>query len=182
MTPAWNPVSGCESGRNICLYIYFLLCTCMLYTKHYIGTANGDISFGSSTIRPTFQFIGTLPPRIPFRFITFDVNTDNILEGQEIGLLTIAPSTVFDGFAPRFQSVRIIIEDSNSECTMDCNILSCMWWWWQYIIVVAIQSFYQNLLLNKLAWFYEFHSLILLTWLSGFDSAWYFADILHKGL
>ena len=80
-----------------------------------IDTANGDISFGPNIIRPTFQFIGTLPPTSPpVRFITFEVIADNILEGQEIGLLTIAPSTSFDGFLPRFQSVKIIITDSNS--------------------------------------------------------------------
>ena len=84
----------------------------------YICTANGDISFGSNIIRPTFQFIGTLTPTMPVRVVTIEVISDDILEGQEIGLLTIAPSTAFDGFAPRFQSVRIIIDDSNSECTM----------------------------------------------------------------
>ena len=49
------------------------------------------------------------------RDISLAVNRDNILEGQEIGLLTIAPSTAFQGFGPRFQTVRIIINDSNSE-------------------------------------------------------------------
>ena len=89
-----------------------------------IVTVNGDISFGSNIIRPTFQFVGTLlPPSPPIRTITLDVNTDNILEGQEIGLLTIAPSTFFDGFVPRFQSVKIIITDSNSEWIA---ILPCM--------------------------------------------------------
>ena len=43
------------------------------------------------------------------------MNDDNILEGQEIGLLTIERSASFDGFLPRFQSVRIVINDSNSE-------------------------------------------------------------------
>ena len=81
-----------------------------------IGTANGDISFGSTVIRPTFEFVGTLPPTSPpARFISFRLNADDILEGQEIGLLTIAPSTLFNSFVPRFQSVRIIINDSNSE-------------------------------------------------------------------
>ena len=89
---------------NVCLY------------NNIIVTANGDISFGSNIIRPTFQFVGTLlPPSPPIRTLTFDVNADNVLEGQEIGLLTIAPSTSFDGFLPRFQTVRIIINDSNSE-------------------------------------------------------------------
>ena len=81
----------------------------------YVAIANGDISFGSNIIRPTFEFVGTLPPTSPpARSITFRLNTDDILEGQEVGLLTIAPSTVFNGFAPRFQIVRIIINDSNS--------------------------------------------------------------------
>ena len=81
-----------------------------------IGTVNGDISFGSNIIRPTFEFVGTLlPPSPPVRILTFDVIRDDILEGQEIGLLTIAPSTSFNGFHPRFHSVKIIITDSNSE-------------------------------------------------------------------
>ena len=83
----------------ICLYILF-------------GVANGDIDLGSDIIRPTFMFVG---PGSPVRIIAFSLNFDDILEGQEIGILTIAPSTAFDGFAPRFQSVRIIINDSNSE-------------------------------------------------------------------
>ena len=59
-----------------------------------IDTVNGDISFGSNIIRPTFEFVGTLlPPSPPVRILTFDVIRDDILEGQEIGLLTIAPST-----------------------------------------------------------------------------------------
>ena len=79
-------------------------------------TANGDISFGSNIIRPTFVFVGTLLPPSPLiRTLIYDVNRDDILEGQEIGLLTIAPSTSFDGFVPRFQTVRIIINDSNGE-------------------------------------------------------------------
>ena len=101
----------------------------ILYYDLYIGTANGDIDFGSrsSGIRPfsnfhainidnqpTFQFIGS-GTGSQFHFITFDVNADNILEGQEIGLLTIERSTYFDGFLPRFQSVRIVINDTNSE-------------------------------------------------------------------
>ena len=76
-------------------------------SKSDIFAANGDISFGLSTlIQPTFGFSA--------RLIQFDVNFDNILESQEIGLLTIASSAAFDGFVPRFQSVRIIIDDSNS--------------------------------------------------------------------
>ena len=62
------------------------------------------------------MFVGTLlPPSPQVRALTFDVNHDDILEGQEIGLLTIASSTAFDGFVPRFQTVRIIINDTNSK-------------------------------------------------------------------
>ena len=86
------------------------------------GLGDGDIDFGFNIdTRPTFQFIGS-GPGSQFRFITIYVNDDNILEAQEIGLLTIAPSTSFDGFLPKFRSVRIIINDSNSEWI----ILSCM--------------------------------------------------------
>ena len=89
--------------------------------NYYIGTGNGDIDFGTDgDIRPTFVFVGT--PSFPARFITIDVNADNVVEGQEIGLLTIAPSTSFNGFTPRFQSVRIIISDLStySECRLQC--------------------------------------------------------------
>ena len=87
-----------------------------MFTYSTIGTVNGDISFGSNIIRPTFQFVGTLlPPSPPIRTLFFDVNRDDILEGQEIGLFTIEPTTSFDGFLPRFQSVKIIFTDSNSE-------------------------------------------------------------------
>ena len=87
-----------------------------MFIIFYIGTVNGDISFGGVN-RPVFQFIGTLlPTSPPARFITFEVKADDIIEGQEIGLLKIvAPSTFSDGFVPRFQSVRIIIDDSNSK-------------------------------------------------------------------
>ena len=113
---------------DVCLY------------NNIIVAANGDISFGSNIIRPTFQFVGTLlPPSPPVRTLTFDVNHDDILEGQEIGLLTIAPSTSFDGFVPRFQTARIIINDSNSElmqffnhallhvCSCTCTMMHMQW-------------------------------------------------------
>ena len=92
-------------------FVYDIMFIC------YVAIANGDISFGSNIIRPTFVFVGTLPPppSPQFRFISFRLNSDNILEGQEVGRLTIAPSTNFDGFAPRFQTVMIVINDSNSE-------------------------------------------------------------------
>ena len=66
---------------------------------------------------------------------------DNILEGQEIGLITIERSTSFDGFLPRFQSVRIVIIDSNSEWIK----LSLQYCIACLIVLVAyiLQSFYQ---------------------------------------
>ena len=110
-----------------------------MFTYSTIGTANGDISFGSNIIRPTFQFVGTLlPPSPPVRTITFTVNFDDILEGQEIGLFTIEPSTSFDGFLPRFQSVKIIITDSNSEwiaiCYHACTMHQCTCFFSDYVI------------------------------------------------
>ena len=77
------------------------------------STANGDISFGAGVIRPTFTFNPNDAPED--RVVSFSVNHDNVIEGQEIGQLKIAPSTSFDGFEPLFQNVRIIINDANSE-------------------------------------------------------------------
>ena len=79
----------------------------------HCSTANGDISFGAGVIRPTFTFLPNDAPEN--RIVTFTVIHDNVVEGQEIGQLQIAPSTLFDGFTPLFQNVRIIINDSNSE-------------------------------------------------------------------
>ena len=64
-------------------------------------------------IRPIIRFRAEDLPED--RTIFFNVLRDNIVEGQEIGQLQIAPSTSFDGFTPLFQNVRIIITDSNSE-------------------------------------------------------------------
>ena len=83
------------------------------YGYYCCSTANGDISFGPGVIRPTFTF---LPNDLPEdRVVTFSVIRDNVIDGQEIGQLQIAPSTSFDGFVPQFQNVRITINDSNSE-------------------------------------------------------------------
>ena len=71
----------------------------------------GDISFGAGVIRPTFTFLPNAPP--DERIVIFSVNRDNVIEGQEVGQLQIAPSTSFDGFTPLFQNVRI--NDANSE-------------------------------------------------------------------
>ena len=81
-----------------------------------LSTANGDLSFGTGVIRPTFTFN---PNNFPEdRVVTFSVIRDNVVEGQEIGQLQIQRSTAFDGFTPLFQNVRIIMNDSNSECIM----------------------------------------------------------------
>ena len=71
--------------------------------------ANGDLDFQSMTIRPIFQYRHSSI----LKFITFHLNYDNIIEGQEIGEMSIDQSIAFDGFTPRYQTVRIIINDSN---------------------------------------------------------------------
>ena len=83
------------------------------YGYYCCSTATGDISFGAGVIRPTFVFNPNDAPADSI--VTFSVNLDNVIEGQEIGQLQIAPSTSFDGFEPLFQNVRIIINDANSE-------------------------------------------------------------------
>ena len=80
-----------------------------------IISGNGDIDFGGYG-RPTVPFIASSGSSFLNHFISFALNADNVFEGQETGLVTIALSTAFDGFVPRFQSVRIIIHDSNGEC------------------------------------------------------------------
>ena len=85
----------------------------ILYCYDFCSTATGDISFGAGVIRPTFTFNPNDAPED--RVVTFSVIRDNVIEGQEIGQLQIAPSTYFDGFTPLFQNVRIIINDSNSK-------------------------------------------------------------------
>ena len=83
------------------------------YSYYCCPIANGDISFGAGVIRPTFTFNPNAP--LDERIVTFSVIRDNVVEGQEIGRLQIAPSTSFDGCTPLFQNVRIIINDANSE-------------------------------------------------------------------
>ena len=83
------------------------------YCYYDCSTATGDISFGAGVIRPTFTFDPNAAPED--RIVTFSVIRDNVVEGQEIGQLQIAPSTSFDGFTPLFQNFRIIINDANSE-------------------------------------------------------------------
>ena len=48
--------------------------------------------------------------------IAFEVLNDNILEGTEIGEISIAPEpTNFDGHTPLFNSVRIGIKDDDGK-------------------------------------------------------------------
>ena len=68
----------------------------------------GDVSFGAGVSFPRFSFSDME--------IAFEVLNDNILEGTEIGEITIAPDpTNFDGHAPLFKSVRIIIRDDEGK-------------------------------------------------------------------
>ena len=100
---------------------------CVNATNHVINCivsiANGDISFGTGVIRPTFRFRADDAPED--RIVSFNVIRDNLVEGQEICQLQIAYSTSFNGFTPLFQNVRIIINNANSESMMArCRIWS----------------------------------------------------------
>ena len=78
-----------------------------------ISIADSDVTFGAMD---DFMRLRFSPDDVPEdRIVTFNVTSDNIVEGQEIGQLQIVRSTSFDGFEPMFQNVRIIINDSNSE-------------------------------------------------------------------
>ena len=90
--------------------------------------ANGDISFG--VIQPNVQFSSS--------FITPSVIGDDIIEGEEIGQIKILDFGFADGFAPRFQSVRIILTDDDGKVTiviMQNFILSLV-----YILIVSSYS------------------------------------------
>ena len=71
----------------------------------------GDVSFGAGIIYPEFSF-STME-------ISFDLLNDRILEGTEIGELSIArdPNN-FAGSTPLFNSVRIIIRDDEGIYSM----------------------------------------------------------------
>ena len=54
--------------------------------------------------------------------IFIEVLNDAILEGTEVGELTIAPDpTNFDGHAPLFKSVRITIRDDEGKINDICH-------------------------------------------------------------
>ena len=95
-------VGGFEFGNKLFLRLLTVL-----------RAFNGDISFGLGVIRPTFTFNPNDAPED--RYVHFSVIRDNVVEGQEIGQLQIAPSTLFDGFTPLFQNLRIIVNDANCE-------------------------------------------------------------------
>ena len=68
----------------------------------------GDVSFGAGVSFPQFFFSDME--------IAFEVLNDNILEDTEVGEITIVPDpTNFDGHAPLFKSVRIIIRDDEGK-------------------------------------------------------------------
>ena len=46
------------------------------------------------------------------------VINDNITEGQEIGTVSIAASTAYDVAAPRFRTVRIVINDDDGNLVL----------------------------------------------------------------
>ena len=68
----------------------------------------GDVFFGAGVSFPQFPFSEME--------ISFDLLNDRILEGTEIGELSIArdPNN-FDGHEPLFRSVRIAIKDDEGK-------------------------------------------------------------------
>ena len=83
-----------------------LCCAIIAYGSGDIG----DITFGSS--RPNIQFSGSI--------ITPTIVNDDIIEGEEIGQfkIFISGSSSFNGFAPRFQSVRMLLTDDDGKVTI----------------------------------------------------------------
>ena len=66
------------------------------------------MSFGPGVIFPQFNF-GHME-------VSFDLLNDEILEGTEIGELSIYPNPLnFDGHEPLFKSVRIAIRDDEGK-------------------------------------------------------------------
>ena len=69
------------------------------------------MSFGAGVSFPEFAF-STMK-------LSFEVLNDRIFEDTEIGQLTISPDPInFDGSAPLFDSVRIIIRDDEGIYSM----------------------------------------------------------------
>ena len=68
----------------------------------------GDVSFGAGVSSPVFAF--------SLMEASFEVLNDRILEGTEIGQLSIAQDPLnFDGHVPLFGSVRISIRDDEGK-------------------------------------------------------------------
>ena len=61
--------------------------------------------------QPTFQYSRSRDERT----IVFNIINDNTIEDTEVGQLSISPSTAFDGFGQRFQSLQITIIDDDSK-------------------------------------------------------------------
>ena len=73
--------------------------------------ASGDFSFGSTRQFATIQFSGGLTAAA--------VVNDNIIEGTEIGEITIIPSNAFKGHGSRYHTVRIVITDDEGKYSSD---------------------------------------------------------------
>ena len=79
------------------------------YGYYGCSTDNGDFRYDGS---PFLTFVPNAAPEN--RTVTFSLNHDMVVEGQEIVNLQIERTTSISGFEPRFQNVRIIINDSDS--------------------------------------------------------------------
>ena len=53
--------------------------------------------------------------------IVFSVINDNIVEGREVGSISIAASTSYDVASPRFRTIRIVINDDDGKTVILTN-------------------------------------------------------------
>ena len=70
-------------------------------------TALGDLSFGADNLSPNIRFDDMM--------IRFSIVNDDIIEGREVGSISIAPSTSYDVAPPRFRTIRVVIIDDDGK-------------------------------------------------------------------
>ena len=89
-------------GRKSWLYYLSLVLNCFFFI-----TATGDLSFGPNILSPNIRFDDMI--------IAFSVINDNIVEGREVGSISIAASTSYDVASPRFRTIRIVVNDDDGN-------------------------------------------------------------------
>ena len=53
--------------------------------------------------------------------IVFSIINDDIIEGREVGSISIAPSITYDVAPPRFRRIRIVINDDDGKTIILTN-------------------------------------------------------------